>query len=52
MQSAFGQGNPFTDVASVIHKLRHNPKTKDYFKDPSYLKLLEEMSRDPSALTR
>jgi len=51
VNSPFGQGNPFTDIASVIHKLRHNPATKDYFKDPSYLKLLEEMSRDPSALT-
>lgn len=51
VQSPFGQGNPFTDLASVIHKLRHNPKTQDYFKDPTYLKLLEEMSSDPSALT-
>jgi stress-induced-phosphoprotein 1 len=49
--SPFGQGNPFTDLASVIHKLRHNPKTKDFFKDPTYLKVLEEMSTNPQSLT-
>jgi len=49
--SPYAQGNPFGDLAQVIHKLRHDDKTKDYFKDPTYLQLLEDMSRDPSALT-
>lgn len=42
--------NPFASP-DLMNKLRNDPKTSEYFKDPSYLQLLNELRTNPNALT-
>ena len=43
--------NPFQD-ANLLERLRNHHKTKDYLDDPSFVKILKELQRDPEALLR
>ncbi|CAH0556104.1 unnamed protein product [Brassicogethes aeneus] len=42
--------NPFKGP-DVVTKLRNDPRTKDYFNDPSYLMLLAQLQSNPNLLT-
>nr|CAB3266646.1 stress-induced-phosphoprotein 1 [Phallusia mammillata] len=44
--------NPFSDLKGITEKLRNNTKTKDFFKDPSYLRMLEDLHRDPKCISQ
>jgi len=41
--------NPFTD-ANLFDKLEKNPKTKDYLKDPDFIKVLKNLQSNPKDL--
>uniref|UniRef100_H2YCX0 Stress-induced-phosphoprotein 1 n=1 Tax=Ciona savignyi TaxID=51511 RepID=H2YCX0_CIOSA len=44
--------NPFMHYEEMVYKLQHNDKTKPYFDDPSYEKMLYQLSQNPSTLTK
>jgi len=41
--------NPFMD-ANVMARLAADPRTREFMKDPEYVKMIQEMSSNPSAL--
>lgn len=43
-------GNPFSGP-DMYTKLRNDPKTKDFFNDPSYLELLQHLQQNPKDLS-
>jgi len=43
--------NPFQDH-NLLERIRNHHKTKDYLDDPSFMKILTELQRDPEALLR
>ncbi|XP_067124872.1 stress-induced-phosphoprotein 1-like [Centruroides vittatus] len=47
-----GKGIPniFKDPSSLL-KLHNDPRTKDFFKDPEYVKMLSQLHSNPSAMT-
>ena len=43
-----GGGNPLgQDPAEIYRKLSTDPRTKDFMKDPTYVKMLQDLSLDP-----
>ena len=46
-----GAPNPFQDP-NLLERLRNHHKTKDYLDDPSFMKILKELQKDPEALLR
>ncbi|XP_015929226.1 stress-induced-phosphoprotein 1 [Parasteatoda tepidariorum] len=44
-----GFPNPFKGLEAV-EKLKNDPRTKDFFNDPSYLKLLMELQQNPALM--
>lgn len=47
-----GKGIPniFKDPSSLV-KLHNDPRTRDFFKDPEYVKMLSQLHSNPSAMT-
>lgn len=45
-----GFPNPFKGT-EAMEKLRNDPRTRDFFNDPSYLKLLMDLEQNPSMMT-
>lgn len=43
--------NPFQDP-NLLERLRNHHTTKDYLDDPSFMKILKELQKDPEALLR
>lgn len=42
--------NPFA-APDVMEKLQNSPKTREFFKDPSYVQLVKELQTNPNAMS-
>lgn len=43
-------GSDMFNLPEMLKKLQNDPRTKNYFKDPSYLQLLSELKQNPSSI--
>lgn len=44
-----GFPNPFAG-AGILEKLKNDPRTREYFNDPSYLKLISDLQQNPQSM--